>query len=182
MGYSITFGAGNDTRNTWTHWKLLPESPPVVPAPKPKTNYVDIPGRLEGPLDMSIVPFNRQPFERITGSWNFVICDDYWHNADRKTTYESIRHWLHARVTRMVLEEDQVHYYHGRFTVDPPNTGMGPFVIRINYDLAPLRYNLADGTPDASWLPDIQSWIDAHELPEGITSITDAQIHELFES
>ena len=33
MNHSITFGAGNNTRNTWTNWKLLPESPPVVPPP-----------------------------------------------------------------------------------------------------------------------------------------------------
>ena len=181
MGYSITFGAGNDTRNTWTNWKLLPESPPVIPAPKPKTNYVDIPGRVLGPLDMTTVPFNRQTYERITGSWNFVLCDDYWHDADRKTAFNTIRSWLHGRVTRLVLEEDQSHRYYGRFTVDPPNSNVGPFVIRINYDLEPLRRN-ADDSPDASWLPDVQSWIDAGDLPEGIESITDSEINTLFSS
>ena len=46
MGYSLTFvGDDNQSRNTYTDWNLIPESPPVVPTPSPKTNYVDIPGR-----------------------------------------------------------------------------------------------------------------------------------------
>lgn len=180
MNHSITFGAGNKTRNTWTNWKLLPESPPVVPPPKPKTNYVDIPGRIKGPLDMTKVPFNRQPYERITGSWNFVMCDDYWHNANRASGFESIRSWLHGRVTRMkLLDDDPNHLYYGRFTVDPPSSGVGPFVVRINFDLEPLRYNL-DDSADVTWLPDVQDWIDSGDLPEGIESITDEEIHAFF--
>lgn len=181
MGYSITFGAGNDTRNTWTNWNLLPESPPVVPTPKPKTNYVDIPGRVKGPIDMTAVPFGRQTYERITGSWNFIMADDYWHNATRFATFEQIRKWLHGRVTRMVLEEDQSHFYFGRFTVDPPSSGMGPFVVRINFDLEPIRYN-PDNSADTNWLPDVAGWIDSGGLPEGIESITDPEIHALFNS
>ena len=181
MYYSITFGAGNDTRNTWTNWKLMPESPPVVPPPKPKTNYVDIPGRAKGPLDMTSVPFNHQQYERITGSWNFVICDDYWNNANRAQTYENVRSWLHGRVTRMKLEEDPQHLFYGRFTIDPPNSGSGPFVIRINFDLEPIRYNL-DDSADASWLSDVQDWINSGDLPDGVSSITDTEINELFSS
>ena len=53
-------------------------------------------------------------------------------------------------------------------------------VIRINYDLEPLRYNL-DNSADATWLPEVQSWIDSGDLPEGIESITDLEIHSFFE-
>ena len=180
MGYSITFGNVSDSKNTWTDWKLLPESPPVVPAPKPKPNYVDIPGRVKGPLDMTKVPFNRQTYERITGSWNFVLCDDYWHKANRFSAYELVRKWLHGRVTRMSLEEDPGHLFYGRFTVDPPESGIGPFVIRINFDLEPIRYNW-DNSGDPTWLPDVQDWIDSGDLPDGIESITDPEIHALFQ-
>lgn len=180
MYYSITFGAGNDTRNTWTDWKLMPESPPVVPPPKPKTNYVDIPGRIKGPLDLTAVPFGRQPYDRITGSWNFVICDDYWNDANRERCYEDVRSWLHGRVTRMQLEDDPAHLFYGRFTIEPPNSGMGPFVVRINYDLEPLRYNL-DDTADTTWMPDVDTWVNNGDLPgSGIESITDPEIHALF--
>lgn len=187
MGYSITFGKGSDAKNTWTDWKLLPESPPTVPSPKPKTNYVDIPGRAKGPLDMSKAPFNKQIYERITGSWTFVMHQDFWNTPNRKTGFEAIRKWLHGRVTRMKLEEDPAHLFYGRFTVDPPNSDRAPFAFQIGYDLEPVRYN-TDGTADLDWLVDVTSWIDSGDgpvlPPDGtiyvVTSITDADIRALF--
>lgn len=151
MGYSITFGEGSATRNTYTNWNLLPESPPVVPPPTPKTNYVEIPGRQRGPLDMTRVPFNRVTYERISGSWTFVLFEDYWHTANPKTTYETVRSWLHGRSTKMVLEEDPNHYFLGRFTVEPPNRTTSPFVMSIGYSLEPVRYN-TDGSIDSNWV------------------------------
>lgn len=177
--YSITFGGGNDKRNTWTNWQLIPESPPVVPRPKPKTNYLEIPGRVRGPLDMTTVPFGRQTYERITGSWSFALRDDYWYAPNRKAMENEICGWLNGRYTRVCLEEDPSHLFYGRFTVDPPSGGKGPFVFVINFDLEPVRYNL-DNSADRSWLPDVSSWIDTGDLPDGIRSITDAEIRALF--
>ena len=91
MGYSITFGEGNATRNTWTNWKLMPESPPVIPPPTPKTNYVDIPGRKAGPIDMTRIPFNRTSYDRISGSWDFILYEDYWTTPDPLATYNTVR-------------------------------------------------------------------------------------------
>ena len=177
MYYSITFGAGNNTRNTWTDWHLMPQSPPVIASPKPKTNYVDIPGRYKGPLDLTKVPFNRQLYERITGNWVFVMRDDYWHPADRADTSEQVRSWLHGRVTVMKLEEDPSHYFNGRFTVTPSASGLGPFNIQIDSDLEPVRYNL-DGSPDTTWTSDVSEWIETEA--ETIIAITDPEIHALF--
>ena len=172
--FSITFGL-TETRNTWNDWKLKPESPPMVPAPKPKTNYIDVPGRSKGPVDMTKVPFGRQTYERISGTWTFVIQDNYWVDADPRATCEAVRGWLHGRVTRMVLEEDPTHIYYGRFTVETPNRGIGPFAIQINYDLEPCRY-LANGDIDTSWVSDASEWIDSR-----INPIPDADIHALFQ-
>ena len=151
MGYSITFGDGNATRNTWTNWKLMPESPPVVPPPTPKTNYVDIPGRQAGPIDMTRIPFNRTSYDRISGSWDFILYEDYWTTPDPLATYNTIRSWLHGRVTKIVLEEDPTHYFMGRFTVEPGNRDRSPFSIRIGYNLEPVRYN-SNGTADIIWI------------------------------
>ena len=153
MHYAITFGSGNDARDTWGDWKLVPESPPVVPAPRPRTNYVDIPGRVNGPIDLSYAPFGHMTYERITGSWTFVMYEDYWVTPNAAETYESVRSWLHGRSTEMVLEEDPDHFFFGRFT-DAPQRGQGPFAIRISYDLEPMRYNVADGEVDPDWVPD----------------------------
>lgn len=156
MHYSITFGETGATKNTWDDWKLVPESPPVIPSPSPKTNYVDIPGRIRGPLDLSEIPFGHLNYERITGSWTFIMWDDYWNTPDRKAVWESVRGWLHGKSTRIVLEEDPTHYFIGRFTVDPPVSSMGPFAIKVNFNLEPMRYNLSNDSIDTTWLPDLE--------------------------
>lgn len=152
MYYSITFGEGNSTKNTWSDWNLIPESPPTIALPQPKTNYVDIPGRTKGPIDMSTVPFGHLTYERMTGSWAFVIRDDYWYDADRVLTFNTIRSWLHGKSTWVVLEEDPTHKFYGRFALVTPGSGQGLTEIQITYDLEPVRYNL-DGTVDSTWLP-----------------------------
>lgn len=152
MYHSITFGDGQNTRNTWTDWNLISESPPIIPSPKPKTNFIDIPGRIFGPIDASLIPFGDQSYERITGTWVFLLRDDYWHDADPRGTYESVRGWLHGRRTKIVLEDEPGKYFDGMFTVEAPKTDKGPFTLQIGFDLEPLRYLVSDDTIDPTWL------------------------------
>lgn len=182
MYYSVTFeGPGNASRNTWDDWKLKPESPPVVPLPKPKTNYVDIPGRTMGPLDLTSVPFGRVTYERITGSWRFAINDDYWYTPNRTQIFDDMRSFLQGRLLHITLEEDSEHYFAGRITLDPPNSGAGPFVVTVNFDFEPVRYNADDGTVDITWLPDADEWLDVVDPTlSTVTTITDPEIHALF--
>lgn len=154
MYFSVTFRSGAESRNTWLDWRLIPDTPPVVPPPEPVTNMVDIPGRQEGPIDMSKYPFGRLVYQRITGSWNFLREPDG--HEDRVQFYESIRGWLHGRECRVLLEEDMDHYYVGRLTVGPPSTGRGPQQITIGFNLMPVRYNAADDSKDTSWVSNWQ--------------------------
>ena len=41
MDHSVTFG----DKNTWTDWKLIPSSLPVINTPAPKVSMIDIPGK-----------------------------------------------------------------------------------------------------------------------------------------
>lgn len=152
--YSITFTDANDSsssKNTWTDWKLVPESPPVIPAPKPKDNFVEIPGRLKGPIDMSRAVFNRLTYERNEFDINFAIYEDYWTTPNANSKYNTIRSWLHGKNVKITLEEDGNHYYIGRCTVAPPNRDKTPFVIKISFNLEPVRYN-TNGNVDSSWI------------------------------
>lgn len=159
MHHSITFGdVQNNTRNTWTDWKLMPESPPVVPSPKPKTNYVDIPGRARGPIDASSLPFGRHTYERMTGSWLFVMCDDYWNTPNPRAVFNTVRGWLHGRRTKVQLEDEPGFYYYGMLTVEAPKLGQGPFALQIGFDLEPVRYT-SNGSIDTTWLADASSWV-----------------------
>ena len=146
MYYSLTFGG---VKNTWTDWHLIPEAPPVVPPPQPNISLVDIPGRRKGPVDLSAALFGKITYQRITGTWNFLR--DVESTTTRTELYESIRKWLHGRLTTLILEEDPTHFYRGRFMVGQPTSNAYPIRIAIGYDLEPIRYN-SDGTIDETYL------------------------------
>lgn len=146
MYYSLTFGG---EKNTWDNWHLIPSTPPMIPPPEPTTNLVEIPGRRLGPLDLSLFPFNRIIYKRITGSWDFYR--DTTHRTMRVEMYEEIRRYLHGKTMTVSLEEDPTHYFKGRFIVGTPSNSRGPTSISIGYDLEPMRYN-SDGTIDDMWV------------------------------
>lgn len=155
MYFSLTFGEDPNTRNTWEDWKLIPAAPPSVEPPQPVTNMVEIPGRRQGPIDLSKYPFGRITYQPITGSWGFLFEPNG--AIDRVQKQEAIRKWLHGRRTKVRLEEDPRHYYKGTFTVSSITTGNGPSQIAIGFTLEPLRYNVIDDTEDTTWLSD---WAD----------------------
>lgn len=153
MYFSLTFGTGASVRNTWDDWHIIPDSPPVVPPPEPNRRLVEIPGRADGALDLSKYPFGKITYQRTTGSWTF-LADPQQDPEVRQILYDNLRRYLHGRTDRVVLEEDESHYFYGFFTVSAPRTGKGPLQISIGYDLEPLRYNVSDDTVDTTWVSD----------------------------
>lgn len=152
MYYSLTFETGGVQKNTWADWRLIPDTPPSIPMPELNTNYVDIPGRSGGPLDLTGVPFNKKTYKRMTGSWNFLRNPD--NRRTRVELYEAMRAYFIGNIVKVKFEEDLAHYYKGRFTVGQPATGVGPIKIAVSFDLEPLRYNVADDTVDTSYTPE----------------------------
>ena len=146
MYYSLTFGG---EKNTWADWHLIPESPPMIPPPEPVVNLVDVPGRSKGPVDLSTAVFGKIVYQRVSGTWNFLR--DVDSRNTRTEMYETIRKWLHGKLTTVTLEEDPLHYYKGRFLVSQPSSNAYPIKISISYSLEPVRYNL-DGTVDSSYI------------------------------
>ena len=142
MDYSLTFTMGGVTKNTWDDWGMIPNTPPMVNPPELNTRYVDIPGRTNGPIDLTAVPFNRNTYKRMTGSWTFYREPD--NRYTRKELFEILRAYFTGNVGKVVLSEDTNHYFVGRFTVGVPKTGNTPIEFTINYDLEPTRYNSND--------------------------------------
>lgn len=152
MYYSLTFETGGVQKNTWADWCLIPDTPPSIPMPELNTNYVDIPGRSGGPLDLTGVPFNKKTYKRMTGSWNF-----YREPTNRRTRvelYEAMCRYFIGNVVTVKFEEDLDHYYKGRFTVGQPSTSIGPIKITVAFDLEPVRYNNSDDTIDPTFTPE----------------------------
>ena len=132
MYYSLTFTVNGVEKNTWSDWNMIPSTPPMIPAPEPNTNYVDIPGRSGGPIDLTGTPFGKITYKRMTGSWSFLREPD---NANtRKNLYETLVKYFTGRPGKVVLEEDPTHYYKGRFSVGVPQ-----------------RYNVSNDTVDTNY-------------------------------
>ena len=152
MYYSLTFkpdsNASHD-RNTWDDWQLSPDSPPMIPFPELETVYVDIPGRVAGPLDLTGVA-KPITYKRMTGSWTFM--KDIQSKTDRETVFNTLRSFFSGKVMKVIRSDDDPnHYFIGRFVVSLPVATRNPLSITISYDLEPLRYNL-NGSVDSGWI------------------------------
>ena len=72
--HAIDIIDGNNKKNTFTDWHLLPAEPPRVTPPEPKRNMVDVP-YSNVPLDYT--ELNGQVYLNTrTGSWQFAVLPD----------------------------------------------------------------------------------------------------------
>lgn len=152
MYYSLTFkpdATASHNRNTWDDWRLIPDSPPMIPFPEMDTVYVEIPGRAAGPLDLTGVAMP-MTYKRITGSWTFL--KDITSRTDRENIFNTLRSFFSGKAMKVVrADDDPNHYFIGRFNVSLPRAVQNPMSITINYDLSPVRYN-SDGSVDTGWI------------------------------
>jgi len=140
MYYSVTFTDANQvSKNTWADWHLIPMSPPMIAPPEVYTNYVEIPGRTNGPLDLSEALTNGPSYQNSEGSWDFILMDGY---QSRKDLYQELKDFLHGRKMRISLEEDEMHYYEGRIKISEPRTGNGNTQFSFDYVVSPVRYSI----------------------------------------
>lgn len=149
MYYSVTFIIDGVEKNTWDDWRMIPSTPPMIPPPTPNLNYVDIPGRRGGPLDLTGVPFNKMTYQRMAGSWTFYREPET--PSTRKNLYEELITFFTGKAGKITLEEDVDHYYVGRISVDVPKTATGPIQFILKYDIAPIRYNSGDDSVDTNY-------------------------------
>lgn len=148
MYHSITFGTGVLTadkklagKNTWTDWHLIPSSRPVVAQAPVQTNFVDIPGRRYGPIDMSEYLTGAPIYGQRNGSFEFIVDNDheYW-----MTIQMNIAEYLHGKSMCMVLEDDPDYYYVGRFMLNDWKNESWNSKVVINYILRPYKERLID--------------------------------------
>lgn len=160
MYHSITFG----DKNTWDDWKLIPETQPIVSPPTQKTNYIDIPG-ANGSLDMSEILTGYPIFNNREGSFSFITLNRYgvsqpYQNRKNLTRVgEDVMEYLHGRSMKMILEDDPLYYYEGRFTVSDLSPENDFSKIGINYNVGPYKWSVYNSV-DTNWLWDLFSFED----------------------
>ena len=146
MYYSITFtNSAGVSKNTWTDWSLIPSTPPQITPPEPYTNYVDIPGRPEGPIDLSEVLTNGLAFNNSEGDWAFISVEE---NENRIAKIQEMKRFLHGQKLKIYLEEEPGYYHKGRIIVGGFQTGRGPNGYQMKYIVEPMRYDSATDEPD----------------------------------
>lgn len=142
--HSITIG----DKNTWDDWHIVPSSRPLVAAPTVKTSFVSLPGG-DGSLDLTEVLAGRPTYERRTGSWEFIVMNDY---GDWATRYSEIMAYLQGKEYSAILDDDPDYYYRGRFSVNEWRSEPYWSRIVINYNVDPYKRNV-DGF-GTNWLWD----------------------------
>lgn len=163
--YSVTFTVktrnakgvltGNEySKNTWTDWKLIPTSRPVIAPPEEKKTYVDIPGAY-GQLDLSGVLTYYPLYERRTGDLEFAIVNGY---KDSQVRYSEIMRWFndnHCSVSdmRMFINGEKNYFYEGHFKVSGFSHGDAYSTITISYDVYPFKRELFSSLEPWKWDP-----------------------------
>ena len=142
--HSITIG----DKNTWDDWHIVPASRPLIAAPTVKTSFISLPGG-DGALDLTEVLAGRPTYERRSGSWEFIVMNDY---GDWATRYSDIMAYLQGKQFKIILDDDPEYYYFGRLTVNEWRSEAYWSRIVINYNVDPYKRNV-DGYGD-KWLWD----------------------------
>lgn len=161
MYHSITFGdgslypAGHEKegqfmgKNTWDDWHMIPSSRPTISSPGVSANFVEIPGRLEGPIDMSEYLTNRPIYGSRSGSFEFIVENDhqYWTTLKRE-----LMAFFHGKRMKMCLEDDPGFYWEGRFTFNSWQSKEWNSTVTIDYTLDPFKTRINDqGVNDIIW-------------------------------
>lgn len=130
--------------NTFDDWRIVPISRPVINPPVFKENYLDVPGTY-GSLDYSRAHTGLPIYGNRTGSWEFVVLNDYrpWEQA-----YSDIQHVIHGKRCIVTLEDDLDHFYVGTLKVNQWRSDPGWSRIVIDYTLDPFKYNRKDFKED----------------------------------
>lgn len=145
MIQSVTFG----DKNTWDDWKILPTERPVFLPPKLKTTYIDIPGG-NGTLDLSESLTGYPVYENRTGSFSFIVMNDYKPWNER---YTEIMEYLHGKAMNAILADDPNWFYNGRFSVDNWESRNTWSLITIGYNVNPYKWSVSTSAEPWLWNP-----------------------------
>lgn len=137
---------------TWSDLGLTITADSKVTPPSPITHDVDVPGRPDGPLDLTEaltgdVAYSRRVFD-------LVLAADYDDAESRRTVYDALMLRLHGRRLPFECSWDPGYWYRGRFKVSSL-TPVGPRGIKAELEIdadpfrvkrmEPLRLNAIGG-------------------------------------
>lgn len=131
--HSINFG----DKNTWDDWHMVPSSRPTFSMPTVKQNILEVPG-MSGAIDMSRSLTGFPLYSNRTGSFEFIVLNDYFNWVD---LYSYIANYLHGKEMDCYLEDDPDYIYHGTFVMREYKPGRNNSTVSIEYSVDPYKIN-----------------------------------------
>ena len=129
-------------------------------APEQITDYVDVPGRLKGPLDLSTALTDGDPVYGSRLLEATFECSEGT-RMEREAWISEMTNSLDGFQHHIVLPDDPLHYLVGRVTVTKQYNDLAHASVRVTAMCEPWRYNIAETmitltateTPQTATLP-----------------------------
>lgn len=154
MSYDIRNGVKFGDKHSYNDFGLILKKRPEISMPKPKTQYVDIPG-MDGSIDMTdafgIVKYEDRPIK-----FTFKVIGD---RENWYTRHSELANYLHGQKLKVIIDEDRYYYYLGRPTVNEWESSRNTATIVIDGIYEPFKYDI-NQPADGGWLWDPFSFVD----------------------
>ena len=136
--YSVTFSDDNQSWNTFDTWGLVQLHAPIISPPEIETNYVNIPA-MDGFLDLSEALTGRPVFKqrKFKSEYTCIANRKDWTNV-----FSDVVTNLHGKNLKIYIDSDFTHYYYGKINIGEPTIDKRTFVIPINADIQPWKYEV----------------------------------------
>lgn len=120
---------------TLTEWELSP--------PEQVTNFVQVPGRRAGGLDMSTVLTDGDP---VYGSRTLTATFETSEGTrlERKNRIDTMVNWLDGWRLNITIPDDPMRYIVGRVSVKPIYNDLAHASVQVTAVCEPWRYNVAE--------------------------------------
>ena len=126
------------------------------------TNYVNIPGRRRGPLDMSTALTDGDPVYGSRTLTAMFECSEGT-REEREARIQTMINWLDGWRLNIKLPDDTMHYITGRVHVERLYNDLAHASVRVTAVCEPWRYNndetevvlIATSTPKTATLPNL---------------------------
>lgn len=133
--------------NSWNDWFIVPSSRPSIVQPTPKEERLDLPG-ANGDIDLTSILTGYPVFNNRTGTIEFVAMNTTRNWSDR---YSKLASFLNGQKMYMILLDDPLWYYEGRFTIKDWQSDPKWSKISVSYTLYPYKRALTRVDEDYLW-------------------------------
>ena len=144
---SSSNGAWFEKKHSYQDWKLIPKERAVISPAEPKYQIQEIPGSDEV-IDDTEALDGRVHYSQRTYTHEFLVLDarKRWFSI-----YSEIQNYLQGKRLQLILDEDPLYYYEGRFKVNEWKSDKGYATIVIEGTLNPYKKERFNSLEDWEW-------------------------------